>query len=76
MTPKSPLSIRLLTRANESRCQNCPPDRVCAWACVQGTSQRDILVGAVLEQSRSWALESPGTESDTAEQGLWKAFNS
>ncbi len=76
MTPKPQPSIRLLTHARESRCQNCPPDRVCAWACVQGTSQWDILVGAVLEQSRSWALESSGTESNTAERALWETFNS
>ena len=51
MTPKPQPPVRLLTRANENRCQHCPPERVCAWACVQGTSLPDRVVGAVLEQS-------------------------
>lgn len=46
-----PCSAHLLQHANESRCQHCPPDRICAWACVQGTGIADIVVGAVLEQS-------------------------
>jgi hypothetical protein len=76
MTPKPQPSVRLLTHVRESRCQNCPPERVCAWACAQGTSYPDMLTGAVLEQSRSWALESPGTGADAPDPALWDAFNS
>lgn len=70
---KNEQSARLLTRANECRCQNCPPDRVCAWACVQGAGTEDILIGAVLEQSRSWALQA---SESTEQQVLWEMFNS
>jgi hypothetical protein len=72
MRSKNEQPTRLLTRANEARCQNCPPDRVCAWACVQGAGIEDILIGAVLEQSQSWALQN----SEPAIPALWEAFNS
>jgi hypothetical protein len=74
MTSKNEQPIHLLVRATESRCQNCPPDRVCAWACVQGAGVEDIMIGAVLEQSQSWALNS--SEAETVGQNLWEVFNS
>jgi hypothetical protein len=76
MPPKPQPSIRLLTRVRESRCQHCPPERVCAWACAQGTSYPDVLAGAVLEQSRHWSLELPDLAAGSPGQALWDAFNS
>jgi hypothetical protein len=67
---------KLLTRANQARCQYCPPERVCAWTCVQGAGSADILVGAVLEQSTSWALQAPEPGLEAVRQGLWDTFNS
>ncbi|NLF76003.1 MAG: hypothetical protein GX573_09915 [Chloroflexi bacterium] len=67
---------RLLCRASETRCASCPPDRVCAWACVQGTSVEDIIIGAMLEQGLDWALRTSDAECATAHQALWETFNS
>lgn len=68
--------LRLKTRASEARCKNCPPDRVCAWDCVQGASYEDILIGAVLEQSQSWALEDPAEAGlEPMRNALWETFN-
>ena len=75
MTSQPQPPVRLLTRANECRCENCPPDRVCAWACVQGTNTADIVIGAVLEQSLDWALEPTTAEPETTRQALWDTFN-
>lgn len=71
MTPEKTPPARLLTRASESRCKHCPPDRVCAWDCVQGAGYEDIVIGAVLEQSKSWALEQP----DPVCRALWDTYN-
>ncbi len=68
--------FRLKTCSSATRCAQCPPDRVCAWACVQGAGYTDILIGAVLEQSDSWALQDavdPGLEPTN--QALWESFN-
>jgi hypothetical protein len=43
---------------------------------VQGTSFPDIVIGAALEQSHSWASELPDEKMDAPEQALWDAFNS
>ncbi len=75
MTTQKDQPRRLLTRASECRCQNCPPNRVCAWDCVQGAGTADILIGAVLEQSQSWALETSEPGLAAANQGLWESFN-
>jgi hypothetical protein len=66
---------RLLARASASRCALCPTDRVCAWDCVQGAGAEDIVIGAVLEQSRGWALtpHDPGTQAVQA--ALWALYN-
>ncbi|NDJ76027.1 MAG: hypothetical protein GYB65_07190 [Chloroflexi bacterium] len=71
---KNQPDYRLLTRMSESRCKDCPPDRVCAWGCIQGAGTADILIGAVLEQSQSWATET--TEPSPESQALWDTFNS
>ena len=75
MTPKNEPPIRLLTHASGCRCENCPPDRVCAWACVQGTNVVDILIGAVLEQSQDWALQPVKAGLEAPQQALWESFN-
>jgi hypothetical protein len=67
---------RLLCRASESRCASCPPDRVCAWACIQGTGVEDIVIGAMLEQSQNWPLRSSDPECTAAQQALWETYNS
>lgn len=69
-------SYQLKTRATEAMCANCPPDRVCAWGCVQGMNSADIVIGAALEQSIHWAREhesDPGTQA--TQQALWELYN-
>jgi hypothetical protein len=72
-------SARLLSRMNAYRCGDCPPERVCAWDCIQGAGVEDIMIGAVLEQGQSWALEAgtphrePGQEATN--RALWDIFN-
>ncbi len=66
---------RLLVRASASRCAHCPTDRVCAWDCVQGAGTADIVVGAVLEQSHSWALASDDPGTQAVQEALWELYN-
>lgn len=66
---------RLLDHASERRCQNCPPDRVCAWACVQGMNVEDIIIGALLENSPSWVFQTKYPEAEPIHQALWDSFN-
>ena len=44
----------------EADCANCPPDRVCAWACEQGMGVLEVLMGeALAEEARKapWPVE-------------------
>jgi hypothetical protein len=39
---------------DQARCDDCPPERVCAWDCEQGQGVLEILMGeALAEQARS-----------------------
>jgi hypothetical protein len=64
----------LRLHASEHSCQNCPPDRVCAWACVQGAGIEDIVIGAVLEQTLVWPQPNE-PEAKLVRQVLWDSFN-
>lgn len=74
-TPDQTPPIRLLTRANENRCQHCPPERICAWACVQGAGFEDIVIGAMLERGDSWALRYAQPDAHAAQQAMWELYN-
>ena len=38
---------------DQARCDNCPPERVCAWDCEQGQGVLEIMMGeALAEQAR------------------------
>ena len=38
---------------DQARCDDCPPERVCAWDCEQGQGVLEILMGeALTEQAR------------------------
>lgn len=75
MPEPKPSNTRPLTRMNEARCAQCPPDRVCAWDCIQGASPMDIIIGAALEQGESWALQAPDASRETVSQALWEMYN-
>ncbi len=40
---------RIRTTPCAAKCADCPPDRVCAWACQQGASMDDIVIGFILD---------------------------
>lgn len=76
MQQRSVRSLRLKRRASEARCAQCPPDRVCAWACIQGAGYADIVIGAMLEQSGGWAFQGADAPApDPAARALWESFN-
>ena len=38
---------------DQERCDDCPPERVCAWDCEQGQGVLEIMMGeALAEQAR------------------------
>ena len=55
---------RLNTRASAYRCQDCPPDRVCAWACTQGANLEEIVAGAVLMEEGKLAPAASRVEPE------------
>lgn len=48
-TIRATYNVRLKTHQTARRCGTCPPDRVCAWGCVQGAGVEDILIGYILQ---------------------------
>jgi hypothetical protein len=75
MAPETEIPIRLQTHRSECRCENCPPDRVCAWACLQGAGVIDILIGAALEQDLNWTQADQEAGVEAAHWALWDSFN-
>lgn len=74
MCDEMSLPLRLRTRASEHHCGCCPPQRVCAWDCVQGAGMMDILYGAIL------ALEGASSgvgraASEPTHTALWECYN-
>ena len=45
---------RAIGPVDQDRCDDCPPERVCAWDCEQGRGVLEIMMGeALAEQARS-----------------------
>ena len=71
-----PAGVRVLTRASAIRCQSCPPERVCAWACVQGAGMEEIVVGAALAERLAALQPEPRPEDiGFASAGIWECYN-
>ena len=68
-------NFRLQTRARACRCRDCPPDRVCAWDCVQGMNMADIVIGATLALERQINIPDPEEENSFVFEGLWRTYN-
>lgn len=59
------------------QCHECPPERICAWACTQGACIEEIVVGTAL------ALESPILSSlllcepdvQPITEAVWDSYN-
>ncbi len=75
MAIDNPIPSRLRTTASAFKCDCCPPDRVCAWACLQGAGIEEIIIGAALalEGVPGRALAEPGVEATST--ALWDSFN-
>ena len=47
------LSDKAIGPVDQERCDDCPPERVCAWDCEQGQGVLEIMMGeALAEQAR------------------------
>ena len=67
-------TTRIRTTASQSCCDDCPPERVCAWGCVQGAGIEDAIIGAALALEGSPGVQfDPGSEPTRA--ALWDSFN-
>jgi hypothetical protein len=56
---------------DQSRCDDCPPERVCAWDCEQGQGVLEIMMGeALAEQAR---LMQP-VGSEPTQQALYDIY--
>ena len=62
------LSDKAIGPVDQERCDDCPPERVCAWACEQGQDVLEMMMGeALAEQAR---LMLP-VGSEPAQEGLY-----
>lgn len=62
------------TMASQHCCDDCPPERVCAWGCVQGAGIEEAIIGAALALEGAPGVPfSPGSEPTRA--ALWDSFN-
>ncbi len=75
MTPI--VDTTLKTRASSAQCASCPPDRVCAWACVQGANMEEVAAGAYLMAvgRLNPALPPVAPEIQTVEDEVFEGFN-
>ncbi len=57
----------------QERCDNCPPERVCAWDCEQGQGVLEIMMGeALAEQARlAWPVD---VEPEPTQQALYDIY--
>ena len=56
---------------DQDRCDDCPPERVCAWDCEQGQGLLEILMGeALAEQARLM----PPIGSEPTQQALYDIY--
>jgi hypothetical protein len=73
MEPK-PQSTRIRTVQSAWQCDCCPPERVCAWACLQGAGIEDIIIGAALALEGTGGTGMP-RPADGAAPALWEVYN-
>jgi len=60
---------------DRKRCEDCPPERVCAWDCEQGQGVLEIMMGeALAEQARLAARESIGLEAEPIDRVLYEIY--
>ena len=69
------LPVRIRTIASEYQCEDCPPERVCAWGCIQGAGVEEIIIGAALAlEGTSWSLQMPVNEAEDISAPLMMTY--
>jgi hypothetical protein len=58
---------------DQDRCDNCPPERICAWDCEQGQAVLEIMMGEALAEQARLAYR-PEHEVDPAQQALYEIY--
>jgi hypothetical protein len=71
------LTIRIRTLQRADICASCPPDRICAWSCLQGIGISDAVVGAalLLDGRLNPQPDEPEPAEEAAQDALWDSFN-
>ena len=65
------LADKAIGPVDQARCDNCPPERVCAWDCEQGQGVLEIMMGeALAEQARLM----PPVGSEPTQQALYDIY--
>ena len=62
---------------DQARCDDCPPERVCAWDCEQGQGVLEVMMGeALAAEARVASLTPIKTESDAEpiERALYEIY--
>ena len=62
---------------DQARCDDCPPERVCAWDCEQGQGVLEIMMGeALAAEARAASLTPITTEPDVEpiERALYEIY--
>jgi hypothetical protein len=58
---------------DQARCDDCPPERVCAWDCEQGQGVLEILMGEALAEQAREPIEL-GLDADPIERALYEIY--
>ena len=58
---------------DQSRCDDCPPERVCAWGCEQGQGVLEIMMGEALAEQARLPLPTE-SEAEPAQQALYEIY--
>lgn len=58
---------------DQDQCDNCPPERVCAWDCEQGQGVLEIMMGEALAEQARLPLPTE-SEAEPAQQVLYEIY--
>ncbi|MFN8597853.1 MAG: hypothetical protein U0559_16925 [Anaerolineae bacterium] len=65
---------KLIEPVDQARCDNCPPERVCAWDCEQGQGVLEILMGDALADQARDARKPIEPEVESIERTLYEIY--
>ncbi len=75
MSIQASYNVRIKYTQSPRRCATCPPDRVCAWSCIQGASVEDLIVGLVLQSQGKLTPPYPEPGVLESHSAIAEAFN-